>query len=152
MTIGAPFLPFTQTFSNITSAQSTYVNTLLTTAGQLIASGVPANIAQGQALAGAAIQYAALAASGSNTALTGTNPLLSVGGAIPAGQVIGARFFLSGAPVPSGTTNAAGQLIAFRPLLGLQTTFPVTDKTTFNSIRLDQVDHQESSSDFSVWI
>jgi len=29
------------------------------------------------------------------------------------------------------------QLIAFRPLLGLQTTFPVTDKTTFNSIRID---------------
>jgi hypothetical protein len=139
VTIGAPFLPFTQTFGNMTSAQSTYASTLLTTAGQLIASGVPANIAQGQALAGAAIQYAALAASGSNTALSGTNPLLSVGGAIPAGQVIGARFFLSGAPVPSGTANAAGQLIAFRPLLGLQTTFPVTDKTTFNSIRIDQV-------------
>ena len=139
VTIGAPFLPFTQTFGNMTPAQSTYANTLLGTATQLIASGVPANIAQGQALASAAIQYAALAASGSNTALNGTNPLLSVGGAIPAGQVIGARFFLSGAPVPSATTNAAGQLIAFRPLLGLQTTFPVTDKTTFNSIRIDQV-------------
>jgi hypothetical protein len=139
VTIGAPFLPFTQTFGNMTSAQSNYATTLLGTAAQLIASGVPANIAQGQALASAAIQYAALAASGSNTALNGTNPLLSVGGAIPAGQVIGARFFLSGAPVPSGTTNAAGQLIAFRPLLGLQTTFPITDKTTFNSIRIDQV-------------
>lgn len=137
VTIGAPFLPFTQTFGNITPSQGTYINTLLTTAGTLIASGVPANIAQGQALASAAIQYSALAASGSNTALTGTNPLLSVGGAIPAGQAIGARFFLSGAPVPSGTTNAAGQLIAFRPLLGLQNTFPVTDKTTFNSIRID---------------
>src|SRR5882724_362824 len=137
VTIGAPFLPFTQTFGNMTSGQSTYATTLLGTAAQLIASGLPANIAQGQALASAAIQYAALAASGSNTALSGTNPLLSVGGAIPAGQVIGARFFLSGAPVPSGTTNAAGQLIAFRPLLGLQTTFPVTDKTTFNSIRID---------------
>src|SRR5882724_9257349 len=110
VTIGAPFLPFTQTFGNMTSAQSNYASTLLGTAAQLIASGVPANIAQGQALAS---------------------------GAIPAGQVIGARFFLSGAPVPSGTTNAAGQLIAFRPLLGLQTTFPVTDKTTFNSIRID---------------
>jgi hypothetical protein len=139
VTIGAPFLPFTQTFGNITPGQSTYVNTLLTTAGQLIASGVPANVTQGTAIAGAAVQYAALAASGSNTALTGTNPLLSVGGAIPAGQVIGARFFLSGAPVPSATANAAGQLIAFRPLLGLQTTFPVTDKTTFNSIRIDHL-------------
>jgi hypothetical protein len=139
VTIGAPFLPFTQTFGNMTPGQSAYVNTLLTTAGQLIASGVPANITQGQALASAGIQYSALAASGSNTALTGTNPLLSVGGAIPAGQVIGPRFFLSGAPVPSATTNAAGQLIAFRPLLGLQTTFPVTDKTTFNSIRIDHL-------------
>lgn len=139
VTIGAPFLPFTQTFSNITSRQSAYVGTLLTTAGALIASGVPANIAQGQAIAGAAIQYAALASSGGVTALSGTNPLLSVGGAIPAGQVIGPRFFLSGAPVPSATVNAAGQPIAFRPLLGLQTVFPITDKTTFNSFRLDQI-------------
>jgi hypothetical protein len=139
VTIGAPFLPFTQTFGNMTPGQSTYVNTLLTTAGQLIASGVPANIAQGQAIAGAAVQYSALAASGGNTALTGTNPLLSVGGAIPAGQVIGARFFLSGAPVPAGTTNSAGELIAFRALLGLQTVFPVTEKTTFNSIRIDHL-------------
>src|SRR2546421_4007436 len=60
VTIGAPFLPFTQTFGNMTSAQSTYASTLLGTATQLIASGVPANITQGQALASAAIQYAAL--------------------------------------------------------------------------------------------
>jgi len=148
VTIGAPFLPFTQTFGNITPGQSTYVSTLLTTAGQLIASGVPANIAQGQALASAAIQYATLASSGSNTALTGFNPLISPGGAIPAGTQIGGRFFLSGAPVPSGTTNARGQLIAFRPLLGLQNTFPVTDKTTFNSFRVDHLitkDHHLSA-------
>jgi carboxypeptidase family protein len=137
VTIGAPFLPFTQTFANVTGRQSAYVSGLLTTAGQLIASGVPANIAQGQALAGAAIQYAALASGGGVTALTGTNPLLSVGGAIPAGQPIGPRFFLTGAPVPSGTTNGAGQFVAFRPLLALQTVFPVTEKTTFNSIRID---------------
>jgi Carboxypeptidase regulatory-like domain/TonB dependent receptor len=139
VTIGAPFLPFTQTFGNITSKQSAYVNTLLSTASTLIASGVPANIAQGQQLAGAAVQYAALASSGGVTAITGTNPLLSVGGAIPAGQTVGPRFFLSGAPVPSGTTNAAGQFIAFRPLQALQTIFPITDKTTFNSFRLDHV-------------
>src|SRR5205085_9569830 len=105
----------------------------------LIGSGVPANIAQGQALAGAAVQYAALASSGGVTAITGTNPLLSVGGATPAGQPIGPRFFLSGAPVPSGTTNAAGRFIAFRPLQAFQTVFPVTDKPTFNSFRLDLV-------------
>src|ERR1041384_735061 len=119
VTIGAPFLPFTQTFGNITSRQSAYVSTLLSTAATLIGSGVPANIAQGQALAGAAVQYAALASSGGVTAITGTNPLLSVGGAIPAGTPIGPRFFLSGAPGPSGTTNAAGQFIAFRPLQSL---------------------------------
>jgi len=141
VTIGAPFLPFTQTFRNITPGQSTYVNTLLTTATTLINTGVPANIAQGQALASAAISYATLASSGANTGLTGTNPLISPGGTlgVPAGQVVGARFVLSGAPVPVGTTNAAGQLIAFRPLNSLLRIFPVTDKTTFNSFRLDQI-------------
>ena len=139
VTIGAPFLPFTQTFGNITARQSAYVSGLLSTANQLIASGIPANISQGQALAGAAVQYAALASSGGVTALTGTNPLLSVGGSVPAGQVIGPRFFLSGAPVPSATTNAAGQSVAFRPLLALQSVFPVTEKTTFNSIRIDHL-------------
>jgi len=139
VTIGAPFLPFSQTFRNITPGQSTYVSTLLSTATALIGSGVPANIAQGSALANAAVQYAYLASSGGNTGLTGTNPMLSPGGAIPAGQVIGGRFFLSGAPVPVSTTNAAGQLIAFRPLNSLLRIFPVTDKTTFNSFRLDQI-------------
>jgi hypothetical protein len=139
VTIGAPFLPFTQTFRNITPAQGTYVNGLLTTAGQLIGSGVPANIALGQSIAGAAVQYATLASSGGYTALTGTNPLVSPGGAIAAGQVIGPRFFLSGAPVPSGTTNAAGQFIAFRPLNNLERVFPITDRTTFNSLRLDHL-------------
>ena len=139
VTIGAPFLPFTQTFRNITPGQNTYVTTLLSTATALIGSGVPANIAQGSALANAAVQYAYLASSGGNTALTGTNPLISAGGAIPAGTVVGGRFFLSGAPVPVSTTNAAGQLIAFRPLNSLLKIFPVTDKTTFNSFRLDQI-------------
>jgi hypothetical protein len=145
VTIGAPFLPFTQTFRNITPGQSTYVSTLLATATTLIGTGVPANIAQGQALAGAAVQYATLASSGGHTALNGTNPLISPGGAIPAGTVIGGRFFLSGAPVPVGTTNGAGQLIAFRPLNTLQRIFPVTDKTTFNSFRLDQIIDQKQN-------
>jgi hypothetical protein len=145
VTIGAPFLPFTQTFRNITPGQSSYVSTLLATATALIGSGIPANIAQGQALAGAAISYATLSSSGGNTALTGSNPLISPGGTlgVPAGQVVGARFVLSGAPVPSGTTNAAGQLIAFRPLQNLLKIFPVTDKTTFNSFRLDQIIDQK---------
>jgi hypothetical protein len=133
VTIGAPFLPFTQTFSNITPGQATYVSGLLSQAGALLGAG---QIAQGQALAGAAVQYATLASSGGNTALAGTNPLISPGGAIPAGQVIGGRFFLSGAPVPQ-TFNAAGQPIAFRPLLGIPGVFPISESTTFSSARLD---------------
>jgi hypothetical protein len=147
VTIGAPFLPFSQTFSNITTQQQSYVTGLLATATALIGSGVPANVAQGQAIAGAAVQYAALASGGGFTALTGTNPLRSVGGAIPAGTVIGPRFFLTGAPVPVGTTGTNGLPIAFRPLNDLQKIFPVTDRTTYNSIRLDHLitkDHQFS--------
>ncbi len=139
VTIGAPFLPFTQTFRNITAPQSAWVTEKLGIAAQLIGTGVPASITQGQAIAGAAIQYATLASSGGYTGLTGTNPLLSPGGAIPAGTVIGPRFFLTGAPVPTGTTNAAGQFIAFRPLNNLQRVFPITDRTTFNSFRLDHL-------------
>jgi len=113
------------TFRNLTPQQVTYINTLLATGNA--------------ALAGAAVQYAYLASSGGNTALTGSNPLPNPGSVpgVGLGAIIGGRFFLSGAPVPSTTTNAAGQLIAFRPLLGLQNIFPVTDKTTFNSFRLD---------------
>jgi hypothetical protein len=97
--------------------------------------------AYAQALAGlnptAAAQYLFLASSGGNTALTGTNPLISGGGAIPAGQVIGSRFFLTGAPVPVNTVNAQGQFIAFRPLNNLQRVFPVTESANFFTFRGD---------------
>ncbi len=122
VTIGAPFLPFSSTFTNITPTQATYIRNLL-------ATGSPA-------LIGAAIQYAYLASSGGSTALNGTVPLLSPGGAIPAGQMIGGRFFLSGAPVPI-TNNAQGRPIAFRPLNQLQKIFPISESTSFSSIRLD---------------
>src|SRR5215472_12084909 len=112
------------TFPNLTPQQVGYINSLLATGNAL--------------LAGAGVQYAFLASSGSLTALTGTNPLVSLGGIpIPIGQVIGPRFVLSGAPVPSATTNALGQPVAFRPLNALQKIFPVTDRTTFSSIRVD---------------
>jgi hypothetical protein len=130
VTIGAPFLPFSQNFTRVTAAQATYVQTLLTTAGQLIASGVPANVATGQALASAAIQYATFASSGGQTGLNGASTLLSPGGAIPAGQQIGQRFFLTGAPVPVNVN-------AFRPLSGLARVFPIKEATTFSSVRLD---------------
>ena len=139
VTIGPPFLPFTQTFTRITPAQAGYVNGLIAAGTPLLTNPDPVIRAQGQALITGAISYATLASSGSNTALSGTNPLISPGGAIPAGQLIGPRFFLTGAPVPSATTNSQGQFIAFRPLLSLQTVFPITDRTTFNSFRLDHL-------------
>ena len=115
------------TFRNLTSQQATFINTLL-------ASGNPT-------LINGAVQYAYLASGGGSTALTGTNPLPNPGSVpgLALGATIGPRFFLSGAPVPLTTANAAGQLIAFRPLLSLQTVFPVTEKTTFNSFRLDHL-------------
>jgi hypothetical protein len=101
-----------------------------------------------QAICGARA-YAFFASSGGVTGLTGTNPLSSPNDGslcntpnpispVPPGT-IGPRFILSGAPVPTGTTNAAGQFIAFRPLNALQKIFPVTDRTTFNSFRLDHL-------------
>ena len=134
---GSVSIPITglgvQTFNNLTPAQVTYINSLLGTGNA--------------ALIGAAVNYAYLASSGGTTGLTGTNPLLSAGGAIPAGQVIGSRFLLTGAPVPVGTTGTNGLPIAFRPLNDLRKIFPIVDRTTFNSIRLDHFitkDHQFS--------
>ena len=123
ITLGAPFLPFTQTFNGLTASQAQYVQGLL-------ATGNPAII-------GAAVQYLYLASSGTNTALSGINPLRSAGGAIPAGQIVGPRFFLSGAPIPLNSVNSAGEPIAFRPLLGLQRVFPIRDKTSYFSLRGD---------------
>src|ERR1700716_81388 len=115
------------TFRNLTAPQVGYIGALLGTGNA--------------ALAGAAVQYAYLASSGGSTALTGSNPLPNPGSVpgVGLGAPIGGRFFLSGAPVPVSTTNAAGQLIAFRPLNSLLRIFPVTEKTTFNSFRLDQI-------------
>jgi Carboxypeptidase regulatory-like domain len=139
VTIGAPILPFSQTFDRITPAQATYANTLLTTGNSLITQGTAlggasgaALITQGQGLLNGAVQYLYLASSGGKTALTGTNTLLSPGGTVPitAGTAIGSRFFLSGAPVPVSAN-------AFRPLNDLLRVFPITDRSNFSSIRGD---------------
>ena len=137
VTIGAPFLPFTQSYANITPGQATYVNGLLARAGAAAAAG---QAAAAQQLATAAITYATFASSGSQTALTGTNPIRSPGGTLPiaAGQIVGSRFLLSGAPVPLATADAQGRLIAFRALNSLPGVFPISESTTFASARLDQ--------------
>jgi hypothetical protein len=129
ITLGAPILPFMQTFNGLTAEQVQFAQTL-------IGTGNPGFI-------NTAVQYLYLASSGTNTGLTGTNPLISAGGAIPAGQVIGPRFFLSGAPVPSTTTGVNGDFIAFRPLNDLQRVFPVTENTNYFSIRGDHSINQD---------
>jgi hypothetical protein len=125
-----------QTFSRITPQQAQF-------AQNLINSGNPA-------LINAGVSYLYLASSGGNTALTGNNPLFAPPCPAPptpptnfcnpnpaAPFQIGSRFFLSGAPVPANTRNAAGEFIAFRPLLNLQQVFPVTDRANFFSLRTD---------------
>jgi hypothetical protein len=120
-------IPFPVTFRNLTGQQANFITSQLQ-------SGLSTGNA---ALINSVLTYAYEVSGGGSTALTGTNPLVSLGGAIPAGQVIGSRFFLSGAPVPVGTVNAQGVPIAFRPLLNLQSIFPVTERTNFSSARLD---------------
>lgn len=132
--------PIARTFANITPQQAAYVNGLLTVGTAAAVCGARA--------------YAFFASSGGSSGLTGSNPLTSPndGSGCPAitpitgpTTPIGSRFILSGAPIPVGTTNASGQFIAFRPLNDLQKIFPVTDRTTYNSFRLDHMitkDHQ----------
>ena len=130
--------PVARTFNNLTPAQAAVISAL-------VGSGNATSICGARA-------YAFFASSGGTTGLTGSNPLTSPndGSLCPAISpitpgTIGPRFILSGAPVPSGTTNAAGEFIAFRPLNNLRRIFPITDRTTFNSFRLDHLitsDHQ----------
>ena len=124
--------PIARTFNNLTAQQAAAISSLVASGNSTLICGARA--------------YAFFASSGGTTGLTGTNPLISPndGSLCPAISpilpgTIGPRFILSGAPVPSGTTNANGQLIAFRPLNNLQRVFPVTDRTTFNSFRLDHL-------------
>ncbi|MEP6786939.1 MAG: TonB-dependent receptor [Acidobacteriota bacterium] len=120
ITIGAPFLPGPQTFTNLTPAQVTYIQTIL-----------PISAAAGLA-------YAHLASAGGQTALNGTSTLVNFlpGLGVPQGSVIGSRFILSGAPIPL-TKNAAGQYVAFRPLSQLAKIFPISEGTTYFSVRTD---------------
>src|SRR5581483_4658828 len=72
VTIGAPFLPFTNVYTNLTAAQANFIN------GEL-ASGDAARISR-------AITYATFASSGGQIGLNGVSTLRSPGGAITAGS------------------------------------------------------------------
>jgi Carboxypeptidase regulatory-like domain/TonB dependent receptor len=129
--------PLSRTFTNITTAQANYINALVANGVPLLTNANPAIAAQGQGLICLARTYGFFAASGGQTALTGTNALTSAndGSGCPAITptlgTVGQRFFLSGAPVPVSTN-------AFRPLNDLQKVFPVTDRSNYASIRGDQ--------------
>ena len=99
--------PVARTFNNITPAQATFINTLLASGTRPLICGARA--------------YAFFASSGGTTALTGSNPLRRRTMAACVRRsvrylpgAIGPRFILSGAPVPVGTTNAAGAVHSFQ--------------------------------------
>lgn len=124
--IGAPFLPVTQTFTNLTPGQVSYIQSAL----------MSGNVAQAQR----AVAYAHLASAGGQTAQNGASSLVNFlpGIGVPQGQVVGGRFILSGVPVPL-TRNAQGELVAFRPLTQLRRIFPISEATTYTSVRLDHM-------------
>ncbi|HEY0047959.1 MAG TPA: TonB-dependent receptor [Pyrinomonadaceae bacterium] len=130
-----------QTFNRLTAEQAQK-------AQQLIATGNPSAIQ-------AAVGYLYLASGGGTTALTGVNPLVAPPCPTPPATptnlcnpnpgtpfLIGSRFFLTGAPIPLNSVNNFGEPIAFRPLLGLQPVFPITDRTNYFSLRGDHYINQ----------
>ncbi|MEJ7576495.1 MAG: TonB-dependent receptor [Pyrinomonadaceae bacterium] len=131
-----PFLPFPQNFTNLTAPQVAFITGEFGRAAPLLTNASPAIRLQGQGILSAALTYATFASSGGQIGLNGTSTLISPGGAITAGTPIGSRFFISGAPVPL-TRNENGELIAFRPLSQLAQIFPISEATTFFSLRGD---------------
>jgi hypothetical protein len=132
--------PTAVTFNNITPAQAAFINSL-------VGTGVAANICLART-------YAYFVSSAGSTGLNGFNPLTSPnnGSLCPAFSpigpgTIGGRFLLSGTPVPTAannnilpgftTVNSNGQPIAFRALNQLQRIFPISENTTFFSVRGD---------------
>jgi hypothetical protein len=120
ITIGAPFLPASQTFTGLTPAQVAYIQATLPTNPSF------------------AVAYATLASVGAQTALNGSSNLVNFlpGIGVPQGQMVGSRFILSGQPIPL-TRNADGELVAFRPLTQLRRIFPISEDTTYTSLRYD---------------
>ena len=145
VTIPAGILPSTQTFSGLTADQAAYVNGLLSFVAGCQTNPTPAcGNGAAQNAASLAIGYSTFASTGTQTALNGssTNINFIPGIGVAQGAVIASRFVLSGAPVPL-TKNSLGQFVAFRPLSQLAKIFPISEATTYNSIR---VDHTISAS------
>ncbi|MEO7539286.1 MAG: TonB-dependent receptor [Pyrinomonadaceae bacterium] len=123
--------PFARTFTGLTPRQVAYVS-------GLVAAGTPAAVCTARA-------YAFLASTGTQTALNAFNTLTTPNDGsgcpafspiLPSANPIGPRFLLSGAPVPL-TRRSDGQYVAFRPLSQLSRIFPISEGTTYSSLRLD---------------
>ena len=140
--------PFAVTFNNLTQDQAAYVNTAVATGLQLVQQ--PATFQQGVQLLCGARTYAYFASAGGQTALNGASTLTGPTFAPAAANIcplisptqasgpIGPRFILSGTPVPL-TRDANGELVAFRPLNQLRRIFPISEATTYTSIRVDHL-------------
>jgi len=136
--------PTARSFTGLTAQQAAFINGAVTQGTSLLGSA--ATFQQGVGIICAARAYAFFATSGSSTALTGSNSLITpndgsvcpaISPILPTNPVVGSRFLLTGAPVPVNTRNARGQFIAFRPLNDLQRVFPITDRSNFFSFRTD---------------
>lgn len=138
--------PIARTFTNITPEQAAFINTL-------VATGVGANICLART-------YAFFTSVAGSVGLNGASPLLSPndGSVCPAFSpigpgVIGGRFLLSGTPVPTLANNLAapgfitingnGEPIGFRPLNQLRRVFPISEETSFFSVRGDHKINQD---------
>ncbi|WP_225154775.1 hypothetical protein, partial [Bradyrhizobium sp. NBAIM08] len=77
VTIGAPFLPFTNVYTNLRAEQAAFIQGELVRAGAIVDPAVRAQVI------GTAITYATFASSGGQLGLNGFSPLRSPGGAIP---------------------------------------------------------------------
>ena len=139
--------PTARIFGNLTAQQVAFINGSIAQGLPLLSNPDPVIRQQGASLICGARAYGFFASSGGSTGLTGSNPLTTpndgsqcpaISPILPTNPVIGSRFLLTGAPIPVGTQNSAGQFIAFRPLNNLDRIFPVTDRTNFFSMRLDQ--------------
>jgi hypothetical protein len=129
----------------MTASQATAVNSLLQAAGAAAAGGNLAAAMQLQKLAGS---YAAFVGSGASVAVSGVDPgLVATGFGLPSPGP-GARFPL---PVPCPPSMTVGTVTctpfgiglatlppSFVPLNSLRGNFPVTEKTSLWSARLDQ--------------
>ncbi|HEX4899859.1 MAG TPA: carboxypeptidase-like regulatory domain-containing protein, partial [Pyrinomonadaceae bacterium] len=135
VTIPAGILPVAQTFTNLTAAQAAFI-------GGELASGDAARI-------GRAVAYAHFASIGGQIGLNGTSNLINFlpGVGVAQGSVVGSRFLLAGTPIPTLanngivpgfiTVNDNGDAVAFRALNQLLRIFPLSEATTFFSVRGD---------------